>query len=537
MSPAFDTAQLHLFDLKGRQVLVLGLGDSGVAMARWSARQGARVRVVDTRSADGADLPQLQALRSAAGAIEYATGPAWSEHWLDGVDLVAWSPGLSIERGESARLHALARARGIAVAGELELFAQALADLRESGYRPKVIAVTGTNGKTTTAALATHLCRGAGLDTVAAGNIGPSMLDALSAAIDGETLPQVWVIELSSFQLALAQGFAPDAAAILNVSEDHLDWHATMDSYIAAKQRIYAPFTTAVFDRGDAATVPRRPGATPGTRGAEARGAGAPAGTGERRAGGGGVPRVVSFGADAPQAAGDVGLVRDGALVWLAQAVADDAAAGARRRRESPAFTVRLLMPADALRIRGAHNRLNALAALALCAAIGVPMAKMLHALRDYDGEPHRCRLLAVIDDVEYYDDSKGTNVGATIAALRGLGRRCRLIAGGDGKGQDFAPLAAPVREHAAAVYLIGRDAPLLRAALAGTAVPLLDCASLEQAVERAARDAQPGEAVLLSPACASLDMFRNYLHRGAVFGDAVRALAEARGVAMETRC
>jgi UDP-N-acetylmuramoylalanine--D-glutamate ligase len=183
------------------------------------------------------------------------------------------------------------------------------------------------------------------------------------------------------------------------------------------------------------------------------------------------------------------------------------------------------------------HNQLNALAALALCSAIGVPMAKMLHALRDYAGEPHRCQLLASIDGVEYYDDSKGTNVGATIAALRGLGRRCRLIAGGDGKGQDFAPLAGAVRDHAASVYLIGRDAPQLRAALSDIGVALLDCASLEEAVGRAGDDARPGEAVLLSPACASLDMFRNYEHRAQVFAAAVRQRAEARGVAMEGAC
>jgi len=521
MSDAFATPQLHLFDLKGRSVLVLGLGDSGVAMARWAARQGARVSVADTRSADGTDLPQLAALRAAVGDVGYARGQAWSEGWLDGVDLLAWSPGLSIERGESARFYALARERGVAVAGELELFAQALADLRESGYRPKVIAVTGTNGKTTTAALAAHLCRGAGLQAVAAGNIRPPMLDALRGALDEEALPQVWVLELSSFQLALSQSFAPDAAAILNVSEDHLDWHASMDSYVAAKQRIHAAGTVAVFDRGDAATAPRA------ARQAAARGAAAVA-----------APATVAFGADAPQAAGEFGLVRDGALVWLAHAVGDDDAGGsARRRREPVSFTVRRLMPAEALRVRGVHNQLNALAALALCSAIGVPMAKMLYALRDYAGEPHRCRLLGVIDGVEYYDDSKGTNVGATIAALRGLGRRCRLIAGGDGKGQDFAALAEPVREHAASVFLIGRDAARLREALAHTGVPLVECASLEEAVACACSEARTGEAVLLSPACSSLDMFRDYGHRGEAFAAAVRSLAEARGVPLEGSC
>jgi len=307
-----------------------------------------------------------------------------------------------------------------------------------------------------------------------------------------------------------------------------------MDSYVAAKRRIYAPGTVAVFDREDPATAPLRTGPTPASRGAAAGDARA---SGDARVAVAAAPLRIAFGADAPQAAGEFGLVREGSLTWLAQAVADDDTGIGRRRREPVAFTVRRLMPADALRIHGVHNQLNALAALALCSAIGVPMAKMLHALRDYAGEPHRCQLLASIDGVEYYDDSKGTNVGATIAALRGLGRRCRLIAGGDGKGQDFAALAGAVREHAAAVYLIGRDAPQLRAALSDTGVPLVDCASLEEAAGRAGDDARPGEAVLLSPACASLDMFRNYEHRAQVFAAAVRQRAEARGVAMEGAC
>jgi UDP-N-acetylmuramoylalanine--D-glutamate ligase len=192
---------------------------------------------------------------------------------------------------------------------------------------------------------------------------------------------------------------------------------------------------------------------------------------------------------------------------------------------------VRKLMPADALLIRGEHNQVNALAALALAQAADVPMATMLHALRTYAGEPHRCERIAVIDDVEYYDDSKGTNVGATVAALSGLGKRCLLIAGGEGKGQDFTPLAAAVVAHARAVFLIGHDAPRLRAALADTPALLVDCASLEEAVSRAREIAVLGDAVLLSPACASFDMFRNYAHRAEVFVAAVRALALDAGV------
>ncbi len=511
MNDAARLAQPGLFDLAGRLVLVLGLGDSGLAMARWVARQRARLRVVDTRSADGSDLAPWQALRATLGTGEYASGAAWSDSWLDGVDLVAWSPGLSIETGESGAFHARARERGIPVFGELEFFAQALADLRESGYRPRCIAVTGTNGKTTTTALAAHLCRGAGMHAVSAGNIRPPMLDALCEAIDTDTLPQAWVLELSSFQLALSQSFTADAAAILNVGDDHLDWHGSIERYVAAKQRIFAHADVAVYDRSGEATVPK----------------------GARES-----MRRVSFGADEPAAAGDFGLVRDAGMTWLAHALPDDdAPVGGRRRRAPATFHVRRLMPADALRIRGEHNWLNALAALALCSAIDVPMAKMLHALRTYAGEPHRCQLVATVDGIDYYDDSKGTNVGATVAALRGLGRRCRLIAGGDGKGQDFAPLAEPVRAHAASVCLIGRDAPALRDALADTGVPLHDCATLAEAVRRAHDDASPGEAVLLSPACASLDMFRNYEHRGQVFVQAVLDVTNAAGRDAERPC
>ncbi len=498
--------QPGLFDLAGRTALVLGLGDSGVAMVRWLARQGANVRVADTRSANGDGLAAWPALRDAIAGIRYLEGPAWAEHWLDGIDLVAWSPGLSIEKGPSAGFHALAIERGIAVAGELELFAQALADLRGSGYSPQVVAVTGTNGKTTTTALAAHLCRESGVDVVCAGNIRPPMLDALREALDADRLPATWVLELSSFQLALARSFSPDAAAVVNVAEDHLDWHASMQSYLDAKQRVFAHARVAVFDRGDERSAPR-------------------AATSSQRA--------VSFGADAPAAAGDFGLVHESGIDWLVHAQPEEdpsASASSRRRRAAAGFHVRRLMPADALRIRGQHNRLNALAALALCDAIGVPMARLLHALRSYAGEPHRCQLVATIDGVEYYDDSKGTNVGATVAALRGLGRRCRLIAGGDGKGQDFSALAEPVRRHAASVYLIGADAPRLQEALAASEVPLVACASLEEAVRRASADARDGEAVLLSPACASLDMFRDYEHRGRCFVHAVRALAPSGG-------
>ncbi len=495
--------QLQLFDLSGRHVLVVGLGDSGLAMARWASFRGALVTVADTRETP----PQLAGLQHDVPTARFVGGPL-DEALLADVDLLAWSPGLSVELGEGAVFHAAALARGLPVAGEIELFAQALAMLREQGYAPRLAAITGTNGKTTTTRLVGHLCAHAGLRVALAGNIAPAALDVLRTQLiecgevpDPERLPQVWVLELSSFQLALTQSLAPDAAAILNLSQDHLDWHATMASYAAAKQRIYLGARLCVWNRDDPLTEPPRDAVR------------------------------ASFGASLPGALDEFGIAHDGGLRWLAYAVAGDDLPPTRRRPQPTTIVVKRMMPADALRIRGAHNHANALAALALARALGAPMASMLHALRDFEGEPHRCELVAVLDDVEYYDDSKGTNVGATVAALSGLGKRCLLIAGGEGKGQDFSPLAAPVRAHARAVFLIGRDAPRLREALADTGVPLTDCASLEDAVVQARAIAQLGDAVLLSPACASFDMFRNYGHRSEVFVAAVRALAQDAGL------
>jgi UDP-N-acetylmuramoylalanine--D-glutamate ligase len=497
MNPANSNqpVQLQLFDLNGRHALVVGLGLSGLAMARWAASRGARVSVVDTREAPA----QLDALRAELPDARFRSA-ALSDALLEGVDALLWSPGLSIEIGESAALYAQARAREIPVLGEIELFAHGLAVLREQDYAPRVVAITGTNGKTTTTRLVGHLCEAAGISVAVCGNIAPAALDVLREAIDMATLPQVWVLELSSFQLAVTDSLVADAAAILNLSQDHLDWHASMQTYVEAKQRIYRGARVCIYNRDDPQTQPRRAG------------------------------EHASFGAGLPQQIGDFGIMHDGGLRWLAASVAGEEPMG-RRRKEPVATLVKRLMPADALLVRGAHNQMNVLAALALAQAVGVPMARMLHGLRDFAGEPHRCQLVAMIHEVEYYDDSKGTNVGATVAALGGLGRRCVLIAGGEGKGQDFSPLMPAVRNHARAVLLIGRDAGLIREAVAPAGVPVEVCESLPQAVARAAVIAQARDAVLLSPACASFDMFRNYGHRGEVFVDAVHRLAEEAGV------
>jgi UDP-N-acetylmuramoylalanine--D-glutamate ligase len=677
-----------------KHALVLGLGESGLAMAQWLVHCGARVRVADTRD-EQAVAERLTALRASSGDIEFVGGKTLSADLLDGVDFVAVSPGLAPER-ELAAVSAAASERNIPLWGEMELFAQALAALREErAYAPKVLAITGTNGKTTVTSLTGMLCRRAGLSTKVAGNISPAVLDVLrqaliddeahakvvaeqlrieqeaaalqaeadaveaeklaaeaaqqaaieaaeaerkaaeeaalaaaasaqlelreqeeaaelqaaideaahelkeagapaaqAALIEGDAvlsveastdpdaesataesdaqqediadaevqaaqdefeqesalpevgpvddedttprqlelpppepekvytgiLPQAWVLELSSFQLHSTHSLQPSAATVLNVTQDHLDWHGSMDAYAADKAKIFGDNTVRVLNRDDPLVMQMtKPGAV-----------------------------VSSFGMGEPTKAGDFGLVDENGMLWLANAMAieDEEKPEGRRRKKDPKevveqpFQLKRLMPADALRIRGLHNALNGLAALALCRAVDLPLAPLLHGLREYTGEPHRVELVTTIQDVEYYDDSKGTNVGATVAALNGLGHggkpnRLLLIAGGDGKGQDFSPLAEPLAKYGRAVFLIGRDAGEIRGAVTDSGVELIDCATLEEAVEKAGAMAQGGDAVLLSPACASLDMFRNYAHRAEVFVDAVRELALSRGEVM----
>jgi UDP-N-acetylmuramoylalanine--D-glutamate ligase len=500
MPASTAVAVLTPLEYAGRTVLVVGLGESGSAMARWLSFKGASIRLADTRQAP----PGLEQIKEQIaildGELRHTTQlsvvlGAFNDALLDGIDVVAWSPGLSIEIGESGDFYRSILARGISVIGELDLFAQAIADLGvASGYFPKVIAVTGTNGKTTTVRLINHLCEAAGKTVIAAGNISPSLLDALFSAMQSNSLPEIWAVELSSFQLALAKTFSPSVATILNFSQNHLDWHATEQSYDAAKRKVMgadaplnngplnlanAPLaTTRVVNRGQAMQLHET---APGM--------------------------VLSFGTDQPSQVGEFGLVRDGGLMWLAQGLNEDGAPlpaapirlGAKRSRKPVApqeVVIKRLMPADALKIRGRHNQLNAMAALALCTAVGIPMAAMLHGLRTFEGEPHRCQLVRILNDIEYYNDSKATTIAATVAALSGLDKPSVLIAGGKGKGQDFSALAQAVREHAKAVLLIGVDAPVLEAALQGTGVELIHCSSLDDAVEKAYNKVRPGEVV-----------------------------------------
>ncbi|MGN8081894.1 UDP-N-acetylmuramoyl-L-alanine--D-glutamate ligase [Variovorax sp. 22077] len=389
------------------------------------------------------------------------------------------------------------------------------------GYTPAVLAITGTNGKTTVTSLTGQLVERAGKTVAVAGNIGPTLLDTLAAHMDADTLPDVWVLELSSFQLDGVQGFEPTAATVLNLTQDHLDWHGDMAAYGAAKARIFGARGLMILNRDDAGVMAMLP---------------APVKVKLQR------PQVrahITFGSAMPQRPGDYGIERVNGMSWLVRALEADETQKRKRGAvvEEEIFLQRL-MPADALRIRGRHNAMNALAALVVASAAGCPLNAMLYGLREYQGEPHRVEPVSIIDEVEYFDDSKGTNVGATAAALTGLGeeRRVVVILGGEGKGQDFEPLAAPVRQYARAVVLIGRDAPVIEAALASTGVSLLHAASMDEAVKLASARANPGDAVLLSPACASFDMFKDYAHRAEVFREAVQAYADSpRGLGDST--
>jgi len=500
-----------------REVLVLGLGVSGLALARWCAWLGARVTVADTRPQPpnaatlAAELPGVTLLCAPFDDALFQRAP-WA--------MVCRSPGIA--PAQMAPLVSAAVAVVVPVVGELGLFAQALQVLAaqpDHPYQPKVIAITGTNGKTTTTSLTGHLLTEAGWHVAVAGNIGPTLLDVLRERLLAQHLPDAWVLELSSFQLEGVQGFEPTAATVLNVTQDHLDWHGNMTAYAGAKARIFGQQGLMVLNRDDDTVMAWRPQPVTVREGGRTR-------TQPAR-------EYVTFGTEPPHRPGDWGLETVNGMSWLVRALpVDDTRRKARGAAEAEEVYLQRLMPAEALRIRGRHNASNALAALALATAAGAPLAPMLHGLRDYRGEPHRVEPVGIVGEVEYIDDSKGTNVGATLAALNGLGaeRRLVVILGGDGKGQDFSPLAPAVARHARAVALIGRDAGALRQALKGVAVPLFDASSLPEAVQWCATQAQPGDAVLLSPACASLDMFRDYAHRAQVFVDAVRELQHAEG-------
>ena len=461
-----------IMQLKDKNVLVLGLGDTGLSALRWLANlpehnQVATISVADTRTEFN-----TAALKAEFPNVDIHLGE-YPVALLKQADLIVISPGVPLA---TPAVQAAIEA-GVRVIGDVELFA--LARSKAS----KLIAITGTNGKTTVTSLVGEMCKAAGLKTIVAGNIGLPVLDTLNM----ET-PDVYVLELSSYQLETTSSLQADVATVLNVSEDHLDrYNGSQDAYASAKARIYTGCNDQVLNLDDAFS-----------RGmADAH------------------KKQIWFSLSAPKTPNQYGVIVEDDQTWLSHG------------------NTKLINRAE-LQLAGTHNVANALAAIALCHGIGLKTGQFIAALTAFKGLPHRVELVAKIDDVTYYDDSKGTNVGSTVAALSGLyepefDQKVVLILGGDGKGQDFTPLAKAVSDYARAVVLIGRDANKIASALSETDIPQYHAADLPEAVTIARKFAKPGDVVLLSPACASFDMFKNYIHRAEVFVDTVNRLkAEA---------
>lgn len=456
-------------ELNNKRVLVLGLGETGLSALRWLDTQGAVLSAADSRD----NPPNMGDLARRMPHVVVHTG-TFKQSVLLQAEVIVISPGIALN--EPAVQTAIQA--GIPVVGDVELFAQ---------YKPKlskVIGITGSNGKTTVTTLVGEICKAAGLKTIVAGNIGLPVLDTLSMEV-----PDVYVLELSSFQLETTSSLMLDAATVLNISEDHMDRYASISDYAAAKARMLKHAKVAVLNRDDVVSfgLANKNTVTFGLNAA---------------------PNIVDFGFIESQNEGQT-------EYYLTS--------GQRK-----------ICKASHLKITGRHNVANALAAAALCHAIGIEKSTLKLALQAFKGLPHRVEWVANIDDVDYYDDSKGTNVGATCAAILGMTKnenghnhpqKVVLIAGGDGKGQDFTPLAPAVEANGRAVVVIGRDAKLIENVLLPTQVPLYHAVDLPEAVNIAKKLANPGDAVLLSPACASFDMFKNYVQRAEVFVAAVKRL------------
>jgi len=438
--------------------IVVGLGKSGMSLVRHLASRGVPFAVADTR----ANPPELAALQTQYPSVEVRCGELDPEFLCRASELLI-SPGLPL----STPALQVAASRGVKLSGDIELFA------REA--KAPIIAITGSNAKSTVTTLVGEMAIAAGRKVAVGGNLGTPALDLLNDDVE------LYVLELSSFQLEATDQLNAEVATCLNVSEDHMDRYDGLPAYHQAKHRIFRGARQVVVNRDDRLSRPLV---------------------------GDDVP-TWSFGLGKPDFKG-FGLFEENAQKYLA-------------------FQFDALMPANQLKIRGAHNQSNALAALALGHAVGLPFEPMLATLRSFAGLAHRCQWVGERKGVAYYDDSKATNVGAALAAIDGLGSdiagKLVLIAGGDGKGADFSALRSPVARNCREVILLGRDAELLATALDGAAT-IHRVQTLQEAVQLAARGAQPGDAVLLSPACASLDMFANFEDRGHQFATAVRGLS-----------
>jgi UDP-N-acetylmuramoylalanine--D-glutamate ligase len=473
--------------------VVVGLGKTGASCLRYLAKRGIPVSATDTRR----EPPGLAELGGLARTLDIRLG-GFDLSLLDGATQLLMSPGVSLEEPIAAE----ARARGIEVVGDIELFARAV--------RAPVIGITGTNGKSTVTSLVARMAAADGRRVLAGGNLGEPALDLLD-----QPVPDLYVLELSSFQLETTSSLELEAAVVLNVTADHMDRYASLTAYARAKERIFSKAASVVLNLDDPLVAAMRAPRTGASRMAGLRTAAPAAGA-----------RVLTFSTRLPYSAAGpaVGVPADNRAADFALQQQGERTFLARRAAGRPDA---LLLDTARMKISGLHNAANALAALALGEAAGLSLPAMLETLETFPGLKHRSEWIADVAGVRYVDDSKGTNVGATIAAVSGFRGPLIVIAGGEGKGQDFTPLASAFRGKVRHAVLIGKDAAAVEAALQGTCT-IERAATLEGAVQAAAAAARPGDTVLLSPACASLDMFRDYAHRGALFAAQVRALRAA---------
>lgn len=468
MSRPVDQLSKDVFSsLKDKVALVLGSGATGVSVVRWLISKGVIVVLADSRD----NAPGVCLLKRDFPEITLRTGP-FSDQLFADIDLVVVSPGVPTETLPLERLKNAA----IPVIGDIEIF------IREniSRFKAKVIAITGTNGKSTVTRMVERILQSCGLDAVAVGNIGLPVLDVLTQVVKGDrALPDVFVMEISSFQIDTMCSFVFDAVVVLNISEDHLDRYPDFEAYTASKYRIYSGSGVRVVNRDDPIVF----GAVPMS------------------------DSSVTFGLSRPNCDRDWGVDQVDGDQWLV--------CGAQK-----------ICRADRLKVSGSHNVSNALAALALSSTVLPRREGLASGLLSYEGLDHRMQWVADVGGVRFYNDSKATNIGATLAAISGLSAPCVLILGGDSKKQNFAPLVEAVCKKTRAVVLMGKDAHLIKHALRDAGAQIFDAATMMDAVRLSAEMAEAGDIVLLSPGCASFDMFESYAHRGDMFVHAVRSLS-----------
>lgn len=483
-------------------VLIIGLGQTGVAGAKWCLSNGLPVRIADTRELPPG-ITQLEQYKNNNQLQLHLGIQQFNNEIIDGVGTIIISPGVSINDEFIQLILKLAKQKNIRVMGEIELFSLTLNILKNQGYTPKVLAITGTNGKTTVADMTQQIISDNGYSVVAAGNISPCATQALQDCIEQNTLPNVWVLELSSFQLATTVSLDVDCATILNISQDHIDWHGSYEQYIKAKLRLLQMAKHWVINRDEAdlkryidSLVYKANDIKHNINQAL------------------NIPSS-SFGNNKPTSVGDIGIETLNDMAWFCYVNNNQ--------------TTTNLMPVNAMLLRGLHNAMNAQCAMLLANYIGISLENSLPSVRAYLGQSHRTQYVHSIDEVDFINDSKGTNVGASVAALNGIDAPVVLIAGGLAKDQDFAPLAKAIKNKARHVVLIGQDANIIAKTINGL-IEYEFAHSMQDAVSKAFSVAKKGDTVLLSPACASMDMFDSYAQRGQSFNDCVMQLALQQG-------